>query len=367
MRMLLNASFDTYTGYGNDAVDMAVQFQKMGIDVVPWPDDLAPGLPRDFTDLLTKDPGGDYDVSLKFAPPFDIRPKEFAPLGRVAVGWSMWERTPLLRNDMKGHGWERPGSRKQFWSKPHNWEKTEHRKKDWLDLMVATCPASVEAFKALDPGLPYATVPNGIDPTRFPQMDRAGASRPFTFASIGMLAGRKDPFATLQAFRRAQEMDPDFDAVLVLKTSTTGLHPAIMEAYPNVVIINEVWHQDKVVDFYGQVDVLVSTSRGEGNNKPAMEFMSTGGPVMATAWSGHMNWLHPDSGYPLNGQLVEDPVTGTSDFRVDVQHTAETFLHCWRNQSEVRLKGEQAARRIRADLSWEKVCERLLQKIGTVL
>jgi hypothetical protein len=73
--MLLTSSFDTYTGYGNEAVDMAVQFAKMGIDIVPWPEHLTPGLPKAFTDLLTKDPGGRYDLTVGFCPPFDLRPE----------------------------------------------------------------------------------------------------------------------------------------------------------------------------------------------------------------------------------------------------------------------------------------------------
>ncbi|AMM44291.1 glycosyltransferase [Arthrobacter phage Kitkat] len=360
MKMILNASFDTYTGYGNDAVDMAVQFERMGIDVVPWPDHISPGLPKAFTDLLTKDPKKDYDLTVKFAPPFDIRPEEFAHLGRTAVGWSMWERTPLLRADMFDHGWENPYDRPQWWSKPEGWESTPKLEKDWLDLMVVTCHDNVEAFQHLDPAMEYAVCPNGIDTNRFPEMDRS-ENKQFTFASVGMLAGRKDVFATLAAWKMAKEMDPEFDARLILKTATTGLHPQLMDIFPDLTIISDVWPQERLIAFYSQVDCLVSTSRGEGNNKPAMEFMSTGGPVMATEWSGHMNWLHPDSGYPLPGHLVEDPHTGASDFRVDISTTANTFLHVWRNQEEAKRKGVQAAKRIRAELSWEKVCERFIQ------
>jgi glycosyltransferase involved in cell wall biosynthesis len=366
MRMLLTSSFDTYTGYGNDAVDMAVQFEKMGIDVVPWPEHLAPGLPKTFTDLLTKDPGGRYDLSVAFCPPFDLIPDKFAGLGDVAVGWTMWERTPLVRADMLNHGWDNEDDREHWWSRDPL--ALQGADKDWLDLLQVTCPDNVDAFASLDPHAELAVCPNGIDPARYEEVERTLDDRKFRFASIGMLAGRKDPFATLQAWKLAQEMDPSFDAELILKTSTTGLHPKIADVYRNVRVINSVWNQKTVVDFYGHVDVLVSTSRGEGNNKPAMEFMSTGGPVMATDWSGHRNWLHEASGYPLPGELV--PINGSSeirDFRVDVQATAETFLHCWRNQSEVRAKGAQAARRIRAELSWEKVCDRFLKNALRVM
>jgi len=164
----------------------------------------------------------------------------------------------------------------------------------------------------------------------------------------------------------AKEADPTFDARLVLKTGTTGLHPKIAEAYPDVEIITSMWSPQRVLEFYGEVDCLVSTSRGEGNNKPAMEFMSTGGPVMATEWSGHRNWLHPDTGYPLPGRLVQNSV-GVSDFRVDVQATADTFLDVWRNPALARRKGALASRQIRQTLSWEQVLGRLLREIARVM
>lgn len=363
MRMILKAGFDTFTGYGNDGVDMAVALQKAGVDVVVHPTSIRSGLPLPFVKLLQKDPRGRADVALHFAPPSQIRPGELAGLAPVSVGWSMWERSKLTREDMRP-GWSRPGSRKLWWGKGRNARDGVH--KDWLDLMVVTCPDNVDAFKALDPTVPYAVCPNGIDPDLFPVMDRA-QDRAMVFASVGMLNGRKDPFATLAAWELAQELDPGFDALLVLKTSAVGLHPKIAERYRNVMVINEEWERSKLVDFYGNVDVLVSTSRGEGNNKPAMEFMSTGGAVMATNWSGHRNWLHPDWSYPLEGRL--EPVSPGSDveeFRVNIMQTAETFLHCWRNRQEVRRKGELAAGYVRADLSWEKVIDRLLGHIGRV-
>ncbi len=366
MRVLLRSSFDTYTGYGNDAVDMAVWLQRMGVDVVPWPAGIMPGLPKQFTDLLTKEPSGEYDVALTFAPPFDVRPWEFAGLGRVAVGWSMWERTPLQRADMVGHLWPNAGRRARWWSQGPR--SKQGRKKDWLDLMVVTCWDNVDAFSHLDPDVRYSVTPNGIDPTRFPVLDRDDpGTRPLRFLSVGMLAGRKDPFATIQAWRRAKEIEPEFDAELVLKTSTSGLHPAMMDAYPGLTIITEVWPPERLLALYASCDVYVSTSRGEGNNKPAMEFMSTGGPVMATDWSGHRNWLHPDYGYPLTGTLVEDPRTGTSDFRVDVEAAAQKMVDVWRDPWAARWRGEGSASFIRSNLSWEKVLKRLLHQISEVM
>lgn len=367
MRMMLRSAFDTYTGYGNDAVDMAIWFSKAGVDVVPWPTALIPGLPKMFTDLLTKEPGGSgYDLAVGFMPPFALHPDEFAGLARTAIGWTMWEKTPLVPDDMRGHGWSRVNQRTHYWSKGPKSKPGRH--KDWLDRVIVTCHDNVPAFQAIDPTADYAVCPNGIDPNRWPEINRSQhGDRPFTFASIGMLGGRKDPFATLEAWRLAHEMDPQFDARLILKTSCPGLHPGLMDVYPNLEVITNAWPSQQVLEFYSQVDVLVSTSRGEGNNKPAMEFMSTGGPVMATNWSGHRNWLHPDTGYPLGGKLVTWPDGVRQDFRVDIAETARTFLHCWKNPAEVRRKGELSARTIRATLSWEQVCARFLRLASEVM
>lgn len=364
MRMILKAGFDTFSGYGNDGVDMAVALDRAGVDVVLEPTGIRSGLPPEFLKLLLKDPRGPADVALMFGPPQTIMPAGLAGRAPVLVGWSMWEKDRLVREDFKNAGWSRVSDRTVWWGKGRN--PKDGKLRDWLDLMVVTCPDNVDAFRHLDDKVPYAVVPNGVDPKLFPVMERA-RDRPMRFASVGMLGPRKNPFATLAGWELAQQMDPAFDAQLILKTSAVGLHPKLMERYRNVVVITEEWERAKLVEFYGEVDVLVSTSRGEGNNKPAMEFMATGGPVMATDWGGHRNWLHPDWGYPLAGEL-EDSAPGSSamDFRVNVQAVADAFLQCWANPEQVRRKGELAAGYIRADLSWDKVIDRLLMHVGRI-
>lgn len=344
--MSIRAGFDTFSGYGNDAVDMCVALSRLGIDVVPEPTSLRSGLPAEFLQLLRKDPRGQYDVGLQFAPPHLIEGDWYGRSARTSVGWSMWERSLLVGSDFK-----------------------EGPRFDGLDLMVVTCHENVDAFAPVLPeGMPVAVVPNGIDPELFPVVEH-GTGGPMVFASVGMLAGRKDPFTTLAAWELAQELEPRFDARLVLKTSMVGLHPGLMERYRNVLVISEEWEREKLVRFYDEVDVLVSTSRGEGNNKPAMEFMATGGPVMATETGGHLNWLHPEWAYPLPGDMVqaEGAAPGVKEFRAHIRAVAETFIHCWAHPEEVRAKGEAAAVYVRADLTWEKVCSRLLLAIGRVM
>jgi hypothetical protein len=114
---------------------------------------------------------------------------------------------------------------------------------------------------------------------------------------------------------------------------------------------------------------MISVSRGEGNNKPAMEFMSTGGTCIASYWSGHKNWLHPDCTYALRGTLAPVSVNHPDvlDYRVDKQHLKDTMLDCWRNPGDVRQKGRNSARWIRQAFSWERTVDQLLAHFIQVL
>ena len=99
---------------------------ELGVDVVPWADGLQAGLPRAFTRLLEKEPYGEYDAVLQFAPPYDIRPWRLRQAER-RFGWTMWERTPMLDSD--------------FVDDPE-WGE---RRWDGMTRMFVTCPMNVGA------------------------------------------------------------------------------------------------------------------------------------------------------------------------------------------------------------------------------
>lgn len=382
MRVLMSSQFDRFSGYGNDAVDIAVGLARQGVDVVPWPTKVLPGIEPEFAQLLTKNPASTYDVALCFAPPFDVHPDDLVRLAPRAVGYSMWETSKITTEDMRRHGFgdlaahvipefePEPGLTWEDDYEGRWWSWSKHANLDHrgLDLMIVTCPMNVDAFHAADPHVAIDVLPCGVDVAKFAEVRRP-VDRRMRFGMIGMLAGRKDPFALLQVWQELKAEHPEFDAVLSLKTSCPGLHPKLVEVYPDVELYDRAWTPQQVLDWYSTVDVLVSVSRGEGNNKPAMEFMSTGGPVIATNWSGHQNWLYPDSGYPLRGVLrpVHPERDDVLDFRVDQQHLKDTLLHCWANRDEVAIKGQRAARLIRGSLSWEVVCAKLAGMLQQVV
>lgn len=367
MRVVFRAPFDVYSGYGNDAVDIAMFLDKAGVDVLPMPTSILPGLPERFTALLTKSPSGPKDVTLTLASPMDLRPWQTAGQTPVNVGWTMWERVPFRPADLDDSGpWQMPDHANH--GAPFQKRAEEGRMFDGLDSLLVTCPMNLDAFSPVNETVPMTVMPCGIDPDKWPTEKRL-PDRPMTFLMIGVLTDRKNPFALLEAWRDMKRWYPECDARLHLHSVYRGgVHPKVVDGVygPDITMSTQALSHQELTGLYLSSDVLVSTARGEGNNKPAMEFMATGGTVIAPRWGGHENWMHADCTYEIDYDLTTNPTTGTMDVDVDHESLVETMYHCWKNRGEVSQKGIKAAPWIRNSLGWPTVVDRLIRHLQEV-
>jgi glycosyltransferase involved in cell wall biosynthesis len=244
-------------------------------------------------------------------------------------------------------------------------------RKNWkgFDAMVGYDRVSTEGLRQKFSG-PVITQQGGYEPSDWKQVERDWHSDDFYFCQIGVLSERKDPFRSIQAFGELKSEHEDFNkhARLMMKTSVPGLHSKMEDVYPGLRIFYDAWPQDVVREFYAKSHVLLAPSRGEGKNMPALEFMSTGGTVIATNWGGHQEWLHPDYAYPLDYTLepVSQDFPGTLNARASVEHLKELMLHTFRNRDEVQRKGEIAAQVIPQISSWDTVMARLFERLAAV-
>jgi hypothetical protein len=62
--------------------------------------------------------------------------------------------------------------------------------------------------------------------------------------------------------------------------------------------MNQLYNHDKI-------KAMVSFTRGEGFGRPLLEFTTTGKPVIATNWSGHVDFLNSEYCTLLPGKLTE--------------------------------------------------------------
>jgi glycosyltransferase involved in cell wall biosynthesis len=123
---------------------------------------------------------------------------------------------------------------------------------------------------------------------------------------------RKNPQGALAAWARA--FGDDLDCELTLKTQNGPLFPEALarlrDAAPaNVRIVDETWPYADVLSLIAGADVLVSLHRAEGFGLTPAEAMALGTPVLATAWSGVLDFMGEDCALMVPAELVpvDDP------------------------------------------------------------
>lgn len=348
MRVLVRTALNPYSGYGNDGLGILTALMNAGIDTYVEPTYVAPPLPAFIAPLLTKRLEAPFDLLIHHADPANLGiSPEARRACKATVAWSMWEYSSL--DNLPGRSTLRK------------------RLRDY-DLVLGYDQVSTGAF-AKYVSTQAGTLQGGFWPDDWPVSTlRDWNSDRFGFCMVGQLGPRKDPFVAINAFKELKEEHPEefAPAELHLKTNIPGLHQAMEQWVPKLRVHYAVWPTDVLREFYHTQHVLLAPSRGEGKNVPALEFMATGGPVIATNWGGHTQWLSSSVGYPLNYDLrpIDEGHPHCRNARADVAHLKALMLTAFRDRAEARRKGEFAAKLIPDMCSWDAVLRRLFDRLA---
>jgi glycosyltransferase involved in cell wall biosynthesis len=130
----------------------------------------------------------------------------------------------------------------------------------------------------------------------------------FVFLTVGTWQERKNIVAVLEAFLRAFPDEPD--ARLIIKTSFVFTNPSFVRAqvleairrvspaYPDEAIARIMvclgnWPEENMAMLTRRANCYVSLSRGEGWCYPLFDAACNGTPVIATGYSGPLDYLDP--------------------------------------------------------------------------
>ena len=148
---------------------------------------------------------------------------------------------------------------------------------------------------------PVHVVPPPILRPRARPLERAELGLPegflFLFAfDLASILERKNPAAVIDAFARAFSGRPDVH--LVIKTTGGDRHPealrAVQEAAsarPNVIVRDGYITREEHQALLGACDAFVSLHRAEGFGLNLAEAMALGKPVIATGYSGNLEFM----------------------------------------------------------------------------
>ncbi|WP_058866441.1 glycosyltransferase [Chloracidobacterium thermophilum] len=168
---------------------------------------------------------------------------------------------------------------------------------------------------------------------------------------------RKNPLAAVAAFKRA--FRPDEPVCLVLKCINEHLAPESFARLTaavqgsNIRILNGYLSREDKHALTQACDAYISLHRSEGFGLTIAEAMYFGKPVIATGWSGNMDFMTPDNSFPVEVTPVAIRET-THVYRAgniwaepNVEHAARLMREVYEHPEAARARGEQAARDIR--------------------
>jgi len=261
------------------------------------------------------------------------------------------------------------------------WEVDEFPRKYWpaLDLVDEVWALSEfnRASIAVVTDKPVFTVPLPIlEPTVARDLSRASFGLPeqlmflYCFDLLSILE-RKNPLGLIDAFRRAFACGDG--PVLVLKIMNGHQRLDDLErirwackARPDIVIIDDYLRHDEYGALVALADCYVSLHRSEGLGLTMGEAMALGKPVIATGYSGNLDFMTSETAYlvpwrPISVPAGCDPYpVGATWADPDLDAAARLMRHVASHREEAADKG----RRGRLAVENEHGMDRAVEFVG---
>lgn len=185
---------------------------------------------------------------------------------------------------------------------------------------------------------------------------------------------RKNPLGLIKAFKKA--FGRNKRAALVLKCShaTAGqlrtLHDATRGI--NAHIIDDVLTREETNSLLGLCDCYVSLHRSEGFGLTIAEAMSLGRPVIATGFSGNIDFMTAANSFPVKYSLVEiaedqGPYKAGSVWaEPDLTHAAELMRYVFEHRTAAAKVAARGRDDVQAKLRPAAVGRRIQQRLAKI-
>jgi len=226
-----------------------------------------------------------------------------------------------INADEMDHAWRHLGD--EFFAGRYNigywaWELSEFPNA-WLpafklvDEIWAPSRFTQQAMSEKAP-CPVIRMPLGVELPDETAYSRADLGLPegtflflFFFDFTSYLA-RKNPWATISAFKRAFGADVGANVGLVIKTNGMALRPEEARHFldaaelddPRIVVLDKVMEDREIRGLVRACDCFVSLHRSEGFGRGPAEAMYYGRPVIVTGYSGNLDFTNE-----LNACIVD--------------------------------------------------------------
>ena len=235
-------------------------------------------------------------------------------------------------------------------------------------------PISTAPVKTLFPGVELtAFTPRAPEWFGLPGAGRFSFLFSFHMASV---MERKNPLGLIEAFRRAFRSDQPVD--LILKTTSDVGHRDNFEMLvaaakgANVTILDRALSHADTLALTAACDAYVSLHRSEGLGLTMAEAMLLGKPVVATNYSGNLDFMDAENSLLVDYRMKPvgpgvppyDPHCTWAD--PSVEHAAQLMRRLYENRDYARSLGAKAKLDAMASLSVEAAGRRIVARLAQI-
>ena len=139
---------------------------------------------------------------------------------------------------------------------------------------------------------------------------------------------------------------------------------------PNVYLLHGSLSPKEMNKLYNhpKIKSFVSLAHGEGFGRPMLEASMVGLPIIASAWSGQMDFLSSEDSMLLGGQMVQVPksqhwkdiiIPESQWFNVNETQAYKAMNYCFQNYNDVKNKAINLMKINREKFTLDKMTEKL--------
>jgi len=396
--VIVSCPVDTYSGYGARGRDVVKAFYELGkydVRVLPqrWGD-----TPWGFIDDHEEEWGFLYPLLITpetgQLPQPDIWvqitiPNEFMPQGKFNIGITAGIESNLAPADWLA-GCNRMnlvlGSSKHTIDvlKASRWEQKDNR-------TGQTQPVAINQDLPMD--ILFEGFNEKIYKKTTEKLDLPEIKEQFCFLFTGMwIQGdyghdRKNIGVMIKTFLETFK-NKQKQPALILKTSVgsasyssrqqilkkiNNIKAQIKGKLPKIYLIHGDLTDEEMNQLYNhpQVKCMVSATKGEGFGRPLLEFTQTKKPIIASGWSGHVDFLKPDMSYLIQGKLHNVHPSAANKwlvkesqwFDIDVVALNNAFKTIYLNYKDWSIKSKKQGNFAKENFSYTSMKE----KLGNIL
>ena len=392
-RIVISCPFDTYSGYGaraRDVVKAIIELDKYNVELLSqrW-GDTSWGFCKDH-------PEWNFLVNHLAKPNWQQTkpdvwmqitiPNEFQPVGKYNIGLTAGIEATACKAE-----WVEGMNRMDM-----NWVSSEFTKTNFENMVFEKKdPRTQVIVGKVKLEKPIHTIFEGVNldtyksisPKEINTIDFKDIPEQFCFLFVGhWMEGvlghdRKNVGLLVKLFYETFKDKRGPKPALILKT-TTGVSSYISRNrilekvravrktinssnLPNVYVVHGEFDDSEINELYNhpKVKAMVSLTKGEGFGRPLLEFGLTGKPIIATGWSGHMDFLNPEYNSLLPGSLEHVHPSAANDwlvkeakwFKVSEPHVGTTLKNVHKHYKKFLERSRKQKHFVKTNFSWENM------------